>query len=179
MSIHHVILGLLHQCPQSGYDLKKAISTSPFMHWSGNNNQVYTSLIHLSREGFVSASIIEGSGYPGKKIYTITPAGLEELKKWLSTTPALFEMHNQFIIQFLFAESLSTQQRYNLMDSYEEELKQALITLQELFRRELNAPNEALSKMAFRRLSFSNLINHYQTELNWIAQARQELDSIA
>ena len=41
MSIHHAILGLLSWKPHTGYDLKKVFEDSAFMHWSGNNNQIY------------------------------------------------------------------------------------------------------------------------------------------
>ncbi|MFZ3110044.1 MAG: hypothetical protein WA234_05080 [Rectinemataceae bacterium] len=45
MSIRYAILGFLSWKPFAGYDLKKLLSNSLSFHWSGNNNQVYGTLL--------------------------------------------------------------------------------------------------------------------------------------
>ena len=45
MAIEYAILGLLSWRPFSGYELRKFFSESVALYWSGNNNQVYPTLV--------------------------------------------------------------------------------------------------------------------------------------
>jgi DNA-binding PadR family transcriptional regulator len=47
MTINFAVLGILSYQPMSGYDLKKIMQDSVYMHWSGNNNQIYKALLEL------------------------------------------------------------------------------------------------------------------------------------
>ena len=62
MSIEYAILGLLSWKPFSGYDLKKIIAESEVYYWSGNNNQIYNSLV-AAAQGWIGDP---GSSVPGK-----------------------------------------------------------------------------------------------------------------
>ena len=53
MSLTHTILGFLSWKPFTGYELKKLFSETDFIYWSGNNNQIYTTLVKLHKEGLV------------------------------------------------------------------------------------------------------------------------------
>ena len=57
LDIRYAILGLLQNTRLSGYDLKKAMSRSPLLYWSGNNNQVYRTLAELEKEDFVVGEV--------------------------------------------------------------------------------------------------------------------------
>lgn len=67
MSIQYAILGLLSWKPASGYELKKVIEQSPTMHWSGNNNQIYRSLVQLLDKGYVTNEVQHQESSPSKK----------------------------------------------------------------------------------------------------------------
>jgi DNA-binding PadR family transcriptional regulator len=56
MLINNAILGLLSYRPMTGYEIKKIIQDSSYMHWSGNNNQIYKALLELAEDGFVTAN---------------------------------------------------------------------------------------------------------------------------
>ena len=96
MEIQYTILGLLNWKPLAGYDIKKIIADSELFYWSGNNNQIYNSLVELHKQGLVSQEILLQETLPAKKIYTITPAGQAELHRWLLSEPELPEFHNLF-----------------------------------------------------------------------------------
>ena len=51
MDIQNALLSMLSVKPMTGYDLKKAMQESAYMHWSGNNNQIYKALLALQEEG--------------------------------------------------------------------------------------------------------------------------------
>jgi len=77
MSIQYAILGLLGCGSFSGYDLKKIIQESPFLPWSGNNNQIYKALTELVEEGYAVSETVHREGAPSKKMYSITVRGEE------------------------------------------------------------------------------------------------------
>ena len=87
MSIKFAILGLLSWKPSTGYDLKKVFEESSAMYWSGNNNQIYKSLVQLLDEGLVTNEIRHQDSSPSKKVYTITDEGLAELREWTLSLP--------------------------------------------------------------------------------------------
>jgi PadR family transcriptional regulator AphA len=57
MSIKLAILGILSWETSTGYDLKKIIEDSSAMYWSGNNNQIYKTLVQLLGEELVTNEV--------------------------------------------------------------------------------------------------------------------------
>ena len=80
MSLRHALLGLLAEAPMSGYDLLKRFEHSLSRVWPARHNQIYTELKHL-----LDRSWIEQVDYGprGRKIYAITEAGQDEVRRWL------------------------------------------------------------------------------------------------
>ena len=83
MSIKYAILGLLSWKSLSGYDLKKMIADSAALYWSGNNNQIYKTLVQLLDEELVTSEVHYQENLPPRKVYTINEKGQDELKKWV------------------------------------------------------------------------------------------------
>lgn len=67
MSINFAILGILSSKSLTGYELKKIIQESPFMYWSGNNNQIYKALAEMLATGLVTNEVQQQEGSPSKK----------------------------------------------------------------------------------------------------------------
>jgi PadR family transcriptional regulator, regulatory protein AphA len=89
MSIRFAILGFLSWKPFTGYELKKIFADALSFHWSGNNNQIYGSLVDLHSSGSVSIEVVQQEKFPAKKLYTITEQGRSELREWLLSEPEL------------------------------------------------------------------------------------------
>jgi PadR family transcriptional regulator AphA len=175
MSINHAILGILSYQPLTGYDVKKIIQDSPFMYWSGNNNQIYKSLLELLDEGFVTSEVLHQESSPSKKIYTITPEGLAELKNWVLSTPEPPEFKKTFLIQLAWADLLSTDELNAFLSEYENKVKMQLILEKEYIRRGNFLPDRTMREKYLWDFIHDNLISSYENELNWIQKVRQEL----
>ncbi len=89
MDIKYAILGFLSWKPFTGYELKKVITEAEGFYWSGNNNQIYTSLVELHKEGLVINEVQHQERYPSRKVYSITKEGLSALRKWVLSSPEL------------------------------------------------------------------------------------------
>lgn len=84
MSIRHSLLALLSVGPKYGQLLKAEFEACTGELWPLNVGQVYTTLDRLERDGLaVSASASNAALRP----YEISPAGIEELDRWLRAVP--------------------------------------------------------------------------------------------
>ncbi len=175
MDIQFAILGFLSWQPLSGYDLKKFISESDLFYWSGNNNQIYYSLVRLHKDGLVTQEVIVQESLPAKKIYTITPEGRDELHKWLLARPELPEFFNNFAIQLAWADPLSGAELDGLLGQYEEEVAVQFQMRQALIDQPGAAPGRTPRERYLWQKIAENRLSLYQHALDWVRQVRREL----
>lgn len=175
MSISFAILGILSWKPSTGYELKKVFQESSFMYWSGNNNQIYKALLQMQNEGLVNAEVIHQDSAPSKKLYRITKEGLDELKKWVLSSPEAPEFKKTFLIQLAWSDVLNNQELNEQLSRYEDTVRVQLLLEQEKSRRSLNSPNRNDRETFLWDMLYQNLISSYQAELDWINQVRQKL----
>jgi DNA-binding PadR family transcriptional regulator len=88
-STSYAVLGLLSGDRElSGYDLRKWASNSlHFFYWSPSLSHIYTELRRLEGLGFVAQRIEPRGELRARRLYRITPAGLEALRTWVRTAP--------------------------------------------------------------------------------------------
>lgn len=173
MSISYAILGILGCKSLTGYDLKKIIQESPFMYWSGNNNQIYKSLVELLDEGFVTSEVHHQESSPSKKIYTITTEGLAELKEWVLSSPEPPELKNTFLIQLAWADMLQEDELNTLFSAYENQIKMQIILQKEKQRRGTFSPARTKREIYLWDMINENIIQSYENELTWLEKLRQ------
>jgi PadR family transcriptional regulator, regulatory protein AphA len=175
MDIQFAILGLLDWQSLSGYDLKKIIAESDLFYWSGNNNQIYNSLVSLHKAGQVSVETFQQESLPPRKVYTITAAGQTVLRKWLLSEPELPELRDSFLIQLAWADKLHGDELDALLARYAEEMTVQLRMREEHMAR----PSASPSRTPRERLLWARIEEHqvarYEHELAWVNRLRQEL----
>jgi DNA-binding PadR family transcriptional regulator len=110
MSLEHAILGFLNYRPFSGYDLKKIFDTSVRHFWPADQSQIYRTLNRLAEKGYAEMEVVEQEDRPDRKEYSITPAGREELHRWLVTPLPLGDPRSAPMIQVFFAGQLSNEE---------------------------------------------------------------------
>lgn len=175
MSIQYAILGILSCQPYTGYDLKKIIQDSPFMHWSGNNNQIYKSLVELLEDGFVTSEVHHQESSPSKKVYTITREGLAELKDWACSAPELPELKKTFLVQLAWTDQLSQEELETLLSQYEYELKMQIVLHQERKRRGAFWPGRSPREELIWESIDQNILSSFESELEWVKKLRMQL----
>jgi PadR family transcriptional regulator AphA len=188
MTIEFAILGLLSWQPMAGYDIKKMFAGSPVLYWSGNNNQIYTTLVKLHKDGLVSRTTELQEDRPPRKIYSITTKGLAELRKWVLSEPELPQLKNGFLIQLAWADRLNPGELDALLEKYEGEMQMQLSMLR-VQQRSLSPSGrrrEAYIDAALARtpreailwnMVRENWISFYQNELDWVRKLRKQLDN--
>ncbi len=175
MDLRSTILGLLNWQPLSGYDLKRIIANSDIFYWSGNNNQIYKSLIALQQEGLVAYEVQVQESLPAKKIYSITEAGRAELCRSLLADPEPPEHRNGFLIQLAWAEDLSDEEVLALLEKYEAEIENQMRMRQAQAADTAGRPERSPREKYLWGRIFANRIAAYQAELEWVRQTRRGL----
>src|SRR5687768_4928918 len=82
-----VILAMLRQRPQHGYELKKGIEQALGGAVSLNNNALYPTLKRFEEMGAVIRQVVQQEGKPNRHIYHLTERGIELLQAYLRDFP--------------------------------------------------------------------------------------------
>ena len=188
MTIEYAILGLLSWRPLTGYDIKKMFTGSAVLYWSGNNNQIYTTLVKLHENGLVSREVEFHADSPSRKIYSITEKGKVELRQWLLGETEPPQLKNSFLIKLAWADQLSVEELDALCGQYESDMQMQLAMLQTQKQQNNITPagilrnayvNTALARTPREVLLWNmiqeNWISFYENELKWVRRLRKQL----
>jgi DNA-binding PadR family transcriptional regulator len=177
MDIQYAILGFLSWQPYAGYDLKKVISESDLFYWSGNNNQIYKSLVALHQQDLVTQEVQNQASLPPRKVYTITPKGREVLRAWLLSNPELPEFRDNFLIQLAWSDPLSQAEMDVLLARYEEEMSVQLRMRQSQSGLISPTPSRSAREAFLWARIAENMLAVYQRELDWVREVRKALQN--
>lgn len=175
MSIKFVVLGYIGWQPSTGYDLKRIISDSETLPWSGNSNQIYRALVDLHKDGFVSLEVEQQASLPAKKIYSITEEGQNALKAWSKEAPESPKTQKPFFDQLLWSDQLTPDELDALLDEYLNVVGEKLFMIRVQADRKPDFPERTPRESYLWEMIQRNWIATYEMELDWIRQMRQEL----
>jgi len=82
-SLGYALLGLIHQKPSSGYDLRKIFASTSMKTYSDSPGAIYPALRRLEKQSLIRGTVEEGSGLRRRQIFRLTAKGLAELKRWI------------------------------------------------------------------------------------------------
>ena len=89
MPLHHAVLALLAAKPAHGYELKGSFEQAVGDQWGGLNiGHLYQVLDRLARDGLIESQRQPQTVKPDRLVHQITPAGREELDRWLNEPSA-------------------------------------------------------------------------------------------
>ena len=172
MSVRHSLLALLSAGPMHGYGLKTEFEAATGDVWPLNVGQVYTTLGRLERDGLVIAA----ADADGQKVYEITGAGRDELRRWYEApVPREVIPRQELAIKLVFA------MRSGVVDVEAIVQRQRVATvraLQDVTR--LKAAAESSGDMAWL-LMLDALVFQAEAEAHWLdmCEARLAKENIA
>ena len=82
VSLRHALLGVLKDTPLTGYDLVRHFQGTVGYLWSAPQSQIYPELRRMEAEGLIQAQVAPRGQRAQKRIYSVTPAGMDELRRW-------------------------------------------------------------------------------------------------
>ena len=82
MALRHAVLAALRDGQASGYELAKRFDVSVANFWSSTPQQLYRELERLENAGMLHARVVRQRRRPDKRVFTVTDAGRDELRKF-------------------------------------------------------------------------------------------------
>lgn len=99
----YAVLGALSLRPRTGAEIKKFADRSIGNFWNESYGQIYPILAALVADGLATEEKAPaGRGRPGR-IYTITPRGRQELRRWLVTPAEHQVLRVEILLKLFFA----------------------------------------------------------------------------
>jgi DNA-binding PadR family transcriptional regulator len=111
VSLPHVLLGLLHAEPRTGYDLARTMEDELGAAWSAGVSQIYPALARLRRNGWVLLRTLGPRRGPPRLLYRVTAAGRRELARWLAAPPPPERRHDPLLVRLALLDALPAADR--------------------------------------------------------------------
>ena len=122
------VLGLLHDSPLHGYELRKRLSTvlGPFRALSYGT--LYPCLKHLSDQGWITQSSAdgEGAGRRARIVYELTAAGKEHFETLIDESGPTSWEDESFGVRFAFFSRTPTDVRLRILEGRRSRLEERL-----------------------------------------------------
>ncbi len=169
MSLRHGLLDLLAGEPMSGYDLSRYYAASMTNVWPARHSQIYPELAKMVADGVIAQT---GQGARGRKVYQTTPAGLDELRTWLTDSVPDYTSRNEPLLRVFAMWVLPAEQALALLARDRVEYVRHLGYIDEIIARKdwAASPVQRASRIAIeygRRF--------YATQIDWIDWAAEQL----
>ena len=101
MSTRHALLNALLHGDASGYDLAKRFQPATAHWWHPKPAQMYAELSRMEADGLVSAETVIQTKYPNKRVFSLTQAGREELRRYAAVPSPPGEFKDELVIKML------------------------------------------------------------------------------
>jgi DNA-binding PadR family transcriptional regulator len=159
------LLGLLHQQPMSGYDLRKMFASTALGSFSDSPGAIYPALKRLETRGLVRGTVEESNGLRQRRVFRNTPKGLAALKAWLRkpvTREDVIHDLEGVMLRFSFMDhALGEQQSARLLEQMAEQIAAYIPDLRQYLT--AHAPQMPMSS----RLALECGIYAYEAQLKW------------
>lgn len=175
MALKYMLLAMIQVQPRTGYQLTKVFDHVLSNFWSADQRQVYHALDKLEADCWIAAERVVQDNAPNKNVYSITPEGLEELRKWLGTPQPPPPVRLDWMAQIFFGGLLEPDElepviaaRLERMETREAEMRGHIADYQRI----LDNPALILSgrMFALRMLLFRYVLAQQQSERIWLEE---------
>jgi DNA-binding PadR family transcriptional regulator len=168
-TLGYALLGLLHQGPQSGYDLRKVFATTALGNYSSSPGAIYPALARLERAGLVESTVDRSRALRPRQLYRPSRAGSAAVRRWLSQAVTREDVErrvDELMLRFAFLWILDDRRQTERFlrelaehaDAFAAELKR---------QRRLHPPETPIQP----RLALEAGIEQYQASARWARKA--------
>ena len=175
--LKHGILGLINNGDKTGYEIMTVFRDSLSHFWTAQTSQIYRELKTLEQAGWIAQTHVEQTGKPDKNVFSITPAGHDELVRWLREDEIPAGYKNPFLLKTFFMGDLPVEENIAFFkmlrnDSvFPDEGRHASANV-DLYRQAINHPEKAIYwKLT---IEFGRMYEKMQRE--WCDYCIQELE---
>jgi DNA-binding PadR family transcriptional regulator len=170
--LSYVLLGLLHEEPRSGYDLRKIVVSTPMALFSDSPGAIYPALRRLAREGLIAPERVARGGRR-RSLFAPSAKGRDAFAAWLRRPPTRDEVVRGWDVLMLRLAFMSGIVRpaeiAAFLDRVHLELEGHLAEL------EAFATSHGQKMPPSAKLAFESGLAGYRAQVKWARQARQRM----
>jgi len=157
-TLEFALLGLLHQTPQSGYDLRKVFAETAMGNYSSSPGAIYPALKRLEDKTYIAGVIDASTSLRPKKVFSTTTKGRKTFREWLLQEMSVDDVRrrpDELMLRFAFYSTIKSPDATklflnNLVEKSEEYLNELLKQRAVLIKIDKGVQKEALhGRMAF------------------------------
>jgi len=168
-NLRHFILGLLSRQPMSGYDIKRFLKSLNWLIGNPSFGSLYPALHALLRDDLVTVETHSRENKPPRKIYSITEAGKEVLKKWIEQPVKPGAPLKVFMMRLILADNYSTAG----LIAHLEQRRVQVAAHQDAIQQMLLAPDEKVNPEQHLALDYGLALAN--AELAWLEHTLNQL----
>jgi DNA-binding PadR family transcriptional regulator len=99
MSLSHALLTSLLEKTSSGYDLARRFDKSIGYFWHASHQQIYRELGRMEEAQWIASSAAPDAGKTRKRIYSVLPAGRDELRRWAGEACPPMDLRDELMVR--------------------------------------------------------------------------------
>lgn len=131
--LRFAILTLLRDGEMSGYDLVKAFDRGVTYLWPATQSQIYPTLRAMEEnDGVIVSRAVLQEGRPDKRVFSISPAGVDELDRWVLQPGQLAATRDPFPLRAWNLPSLRPADAAAVIEHQRRELGDRLAALEQI-----------------------------------------------
>ncbi|ETT53637.1 helix-turn-helix transcriptional regulator [Paenibacillus sp. FSL H7-0942] len=104
MNTQHVILGILHNQPSSGYEIKQYFEQYFSFFFDASFGTIYPTLAKMEKSGLLTKESVKQEGKPDKNVYSLTPEGAAQFHAYLMSPLEAEVFRSDFLMRLYFGE---------------------------------------------------------------------------
>lgn len=175
-----MILGLLATRERTLYEINKILAQNISLFYSASLGSIGSALGKLREQGLVEAREVVERGR-NKKLFAITPAGLEAFHAWLRSAIPSERVREPALARLFFLGHLPAAERVAVIEAHLAALE-ALLAALDLLDRQSDAaavPDDLREIVAYQRLTLRYGRDYYAFSSAWYRRLLEELKGIA
>jgi PadR family transcriptional regulator, regulatory protein AphA len=169
------VLGLLHLRPWSTYELTKQVRRSLGWFWPRAERKLYDEPKRLVAAGLATATE-QHQGRRPRTVYAITPAGRDDLRRWLDEPAAPPVLEFEAMVKVFFADAGSLDQLRATLDRVAAGARAREAELAEMIAAARTGPYEFAGRLPINALALRFQLDHERLLAGWAAWARRQVD---
>ena len=158
----------------SGYDVKKFIDQGVHYFWNESYGQIYPMLKSFVEEGLATVEKEEQEGKPDKNIYSVTEAGIEQLRQWLVSPPEDMPVRYEFLLKLYFGNHVGADVIISHLDDFKKDHEQKQAIFNDIEQHLMHVCTEHPEKI-YSLMTVRFGIRECEMRLKWVDETKKQL----